>query len=169
MVETVLEFWWLEIINRTLKTTITWKLVVFYICCNWPSWNNWHNSRRAYAGNVSFQWICYVRWPTLVIESVIISNCNNCPTEVATARHRFFGNCSLCQPWPEARVEMALSGIKLHWVVVMPLYSDGIMTPLIQLQRACGYWWMAWLLNNMNPLISAPPQRIRLRIILEVT
>ena len=172
LVETVLEFWWLEITNRTLKTTITWKLVVFYI--SWPSWKIFQLkfravalcyslSRRAYAGNISFQsWICYVQWRTLVIESVnwIISNfINNCPIEAATARPGFLRNCSLCQPWPEGRVKMAPSRTKLHWVVVMPVISDGIMTPLIQLQRACVYWirWIARLFNNMKPLISAPP------------
>ena len=172
-----MEFWWLEIINRTLKTTITLKLVVFYICCNWPSWKILQLTFQTVALSheeltpeyVSFQWICYLRWPTRVIDSIIISNfLNNYPTEVATARHGFFRNCSLCQPWPEARVEMALSGTKLHWVVVMPLNDDGIMTPLIQLQRVCVYGWMVRLLNNMNPLISAPPKRIRSRIILEV-
>ena len=50
----------------------------------------------------------------------------------------------------------------------MPVISDGIMMSLIQMQRACGYCCMAGVLNDINPLKSAPPKRMRSRIILQV-
>ena len=178
LVETLLEFWWLEIINRTLKTTITWKscgilnkLTIVKDFTADVSSGGWFALTKSLRQKLqlSHESALYGNQFSLSTPLIISSFLyNNCFTEVATAHYDFFRNCSLCHLWLEARVEMALSRTKSHWVVVVPVNSDGIMTSLIQLHRACGYCWVAGILNNMNPLISAPPKRMRSRIILQV-
>ena len=150
MLKTVLDFWWLRR-SRAFETTIIWNLVVFCIC--WPSQNIlqltfWvlvlrscaDSSQVANAGNIRFQWICYVRLPILFTDSV--TNFKFCLFLHVGSRCTTvsgFRKCFLCQPSLEARVEMGLSRIELRRVVVVLLISNGIMQSKVQLQSACGH------------------------------
>jgi len=154
MLKTVSDFWWLKV-SRTFGTTISWNLVVFCIC--WPSQNIlqltfWvlvlrscaDSSQVANAGNIRFQWICYVRLPILFTDSV--TNFKFCLFLHVGSRCTTvsgFRKCFLCQLWLEARVGMGLRRIELRWVVVVLLISNGIMQSMIQLHCACGHWRMA--------------------------
>lgn len=151
MLKTVLDFWWLRR-SRAFGTTIIWNLVVF--CIRWPLQNILQltfcllvlrccedSSQVANAGNILFQWICYVRLPVLFNDYV--TNFNFflfLPVDIRCSTVSGFRKCFLCQSWLEARIEMDLSRIELRWVVVVLLISNGIMQSMIQLQSACGHW-----------------------------